>query len=149
MGEHVVLELGADLLLGDARLDVAADVAERLVSDALGGAHEPDLLGVLDRTEPHEVAMQARQQARHGALRKGNLEGIVEVERARVLDGHDAGMGLADAVGGGTLDHAVVGDAQFGETFAETAVWATSSSNVRSQPVSQRRSGLLRRMTAS
>lgn len=78
-------------------------MAERLVGDALGGAHELDLLGVLDRTEPHEVAVQARQQARHGALRKGNLEGIVEVERARVLDGHDAGMGLADAVGGPLL----------------------------------------------
>ena len=98
VGEHVVLELGANLLLGKARLDAAADVAERLVGHLLGGAHELDLLGILHGAQLHEVAMQARQQARNGALGKRRLQGVEELEGARVLDGHDAGMGLADAI---------------------------------------------------
>ena len=110
VGEHVVLQLGANLLLGLARLDVAADVAEGGVGNLLGGAHERDLLGVLDGTEPHEVAVQARGERGRGVGGEARLEGVVEGQRGGVLHGHHAGMRVADVLGGpvGGVDDVLV-----------------------------------------
>ena len=99
VGEHVVLQLHADLLLGEAGADEAADVVEGLVGDLLGAAHELNLLGVLNAAQVADVAVEARGQAGDADGRAGGVEGVEEREGAGVLDGHHAGTGLEGALG--------------------------------------------------
>ena len=103
VGEHVVLELGANLLLGHAGLDVAADMREGIVGDLLRLAHKVDLLGVLDGADVHEVAVQARGCRSNGVGGELMLELVIEGKRAGVLDGDHAGAGSDDAGSGPEL----------------------------------------------
>ena len=60
VGEHKVLELVANLLLGHAGLNKAEHVLEGGVGNRLRMAHELDLLGVLDGAHLADVVVHQR-----------------------------------------------------------------------------------------
>ena len=95
--EHVVLELGANLLLRETRLDEAADVVEGGVGRGLRVTHKLDLLGVLDLAQVADVPVHPRHEA--GDRRAAALvrEVVKESEVKGVLDGDRVGAGLEDA----------------------------------------------------
>ena len=111
VGEHKVLELVANLLLGHTGLNKAEHVLEGGVSDRLRMAHELDLLGILDGAHLANVVMHQRQQAGDGTVLQTTLNTLVEVDLHVVLDSADAalvGCDLAgDPTGDGALDHVV------------------------------------------
>ena len=98
VGEHPTLQLGTHLLLGEAGLDVAADVLERRIGDRLRVAHELDLLRILHDAQVGNVAMEARHEDGHGGLGALLAQRVKERQVAGVLDGNDARAGLADAL---------------------------------------------------
>ena len=79
VGEHIVLELVANLLLGHAGLNKAEHVLEGGIGDRLRMAHELDLLGVLDSAHLANVVMHQRQHAGDGTILQTTLNALVEV----------------------------------------------------------------------
>ena len=94
--EHVVLELDANLLLGEAGMDVAADVLESLVRDALCLAEQGKLLGILDHAQVADVAVQAWQLYR---IHRPLDQLVEEGDGGRVLDGDRTRARVGDARG--------------------------------------------------
>lgn len=111
VGEHKVLELVANLLLGHAGLNKAEHVLEGGVGDRLRMAHELNLLGVLDGAHLTDVVMHQRQHAGDGTILQATLDALVEVNLHVILDSADAapiGRDLAgDPAGNGALVHVV------------------------------------------
>ena len=111
VGEHKVLELVANLLLGHTRLNKAEHVLEGGIGDRLRMAHELDLLGVLDGAHLTDVVVHQRQHAGNGAVLQTTLNTLVEIDLHVILDGADAalvGRNLAsDPTGDGSLVHVV------------------------------------------
>ena len=111
VGEHKVLELVTNLLLGHARLNKAEHVLEGGVGDRLCVAHELDLLGILDGAHLADVVVHQRQHAGDGTVLQAALNTLVEVNLHIVLDSADAALvsrNLAgDPAGDGTLVHVV------------------------------------------
>ena len=108
VGEHKVLELVADLLLGHTGLNKAKHMLEGGVGDRLCMAHEFDLLGVLDGTHLTDVVVHQRQHAGDGAVLKTTLNALIEVNLHVVLDGADAALVGRDLAGDPTGDGAFV-----------------------------------------
>ena len=110
-------------LLGPLHVVVRHGPARRELHDVLADEHPGLLLGavlIVGVVIPIEIGLgSGRKEAEEHlfALRQG-VETRHDIP-SRLREGVPA---LADAVGSGTLDHAVIGDAQFGEAFAETAV---------------------------
>ena len=111
VGEHKVLELVANLLLGHAGLNKTEHMLEGGIGDRLRVAHELDLLGVLDGAHLADVVMHQRQHAGDGTVLQTTLNALVEVDLHVVLDSADAalvGRDLAGApTGNGALVHVV------------------------------------------
>ena len=111
VGEHKVLELVANLLLGHTGLNKPEHVLEGGVGDRLCVAHELDLLGVLDGAHLADVVVHQRQHAGDGAVLQAALNALVEINLHIVLDSADAalvGRNLAgDPTGDGALVHVV------------------------------------------
>ena len=111
VGEHKVLELVANLLLGHTGLNKAEHVLEGCIGDRLRMAHELDLLGILDGAHLTNVVVHQRQHAGDGAILQTTLDTLVEVNLHVILDGADAalvGRDLAgDPAGNGALVHVV------------------------------------------
>ena len=111
VGEHKVLELVANLLLGHTGLNIAEHVLEGGVGDRLCVAHELDLLGVLDGAHLADVVVHQRQHTGDGAVLQAALNTLVEINLHIVLDSADAafvGRDLAgDPTGDGALIHVV------------------------------------------
>ena len=111
VGEHKVLELVANLLLGHAGFNKSEHMLEGGVGDRLRMAHELDLLGVLDGAHLANVVMHQRQHAGDGTILQTTLNTLVEIDLHIVLDSADAalvGRDLAgDPTGYGALVHVV------------------------------------------
>ena len=111
VGEHKVLELVANLLLGHTGLNKAEHVLEGGVGDRLCMAHELDLLGILDGAHLADVVVHQRQHAGDGTVLQAALNTLVEVNLHIVLDSADTALvsrNLAgDPAGDGTLVHVV------------------------------------------
>ena len=108
VGEHKVLELVANLLLGHAGLNKAEHVLEGGVGNRLRMAHELDLLGVLDGAHLANVVMHQRQHAGDGTILQATLDTLVEVDLHVVLDSADAALVGRDLAGDPTGDGALV-----------------------------------------
>ena len=108
VGEHKVLELVANLLLGHTRLNKAEHVLEGGVGDRLRMAHELDLLGVLDGAHLANVGMHQRQHAGDGTILQATLDALVEVNLHVILDSADAALVGRDFAGDPTGDGALV-----------------------------------------
>lgn len=108
VGEHKVLELVANLLLGHTGLNKAEHVLEGGVSDRLCMAHELDLLGILDGAHLADVVMHQWQHAGNGAVLQAALNTLVEVDLHVVLDSADAALVGRDFAGDPTGDGALV-----------------------------------------
>ena len=108
VGEHKVLELVANLLLGHTGLNKAEHMLEGGIGDRLCMAHELDLLGVLDGAHLADVIMHQRQHAGDGTVLQTTLNTLVEVDLHVVLDGADAALVGRDLAGDPTGDGALV-----------------------------------------
>ena len=108
VGEHKVLELVANLLLGHAGLNKAEHMLEGGIGDRLRVAHELDLLGVLDGAHLADVVMHQRQHAGDGTILQTTLNTLVEVDLHVVLDSADAALVGRDLAGDPTGDGALV-----------------------------------------
>ena len=108
VGEHKVLELVANLLLGHTRLNKAEHVLEGGVGDRLRMAHELDLLSVLDGSHLANVGMHQRQHAGDGTILQTTLNTLIEVDLHVVLDSADAALVGRDLAGDPTGDGALV-----------------------------------------
>ena len=108
VGEHKVLELVADLLLGHTGLNKAEHVLEGGIGDRLRVAHELDLLGILDGAHPADVVVHQRQQAGDGTVLQATLNALIEVDLHVVLDSADAALVGRDLAGDPTGDGALV-----------------------------------------
>ena len=108
VGEHIVLELVANLLLGHAGLNKAEHVLEGGIGDRLRMAHELDLLGVLDSAHLANVVMHQRQHAGDGTILQTTLNALVKVDLHVVLDSTDAALVGRDLAGDPTGDGALV-----------------------------------------
>ena len=121
VGEHKVLELVANLLLGHTGLNKAEHMLEGGIGDRLRMAHELDLLGILDGAHLADVVVHQRQHAGDGAILQTTLNTLVEVNLHVILDGADAalvGSDLAgDPAGDGALVHVVDPRAAGGGVF--------------------------------
>ena len=95
VGEHVGLQLHADLLLRHAGLDEAANVGEGLVGNALGGTEFDELLGILDGAHVHQLAVQAGKQRGEACGLELHERLVIGAQVHRGLDGHDARAALA------------------------------------------------------
>ena len=124
VGEHKVLELVANLLLGHTGLNKAEHVLEGGIGDRLRVAHELDLLGILDGTHLADVVMHQWQHAGDGAVLQTTLNTLVKVNLHVILDGADAafvGRNLAgDPAGDGALVHVVDPGAAGGRVLLKT-----------------------------
>ena len=111
VGEHKVLELVANLLLGHTGLNKGEHVLEGGVGDRLRVAHELDLLGVLNGAHLTDVVMHQRQHAGNRAVLQATLNALVEVNLHVILDSADAALGgrdlAGDPAGNGALVHVV------------------------------------------
>ena len=96
MAEHVVVELDAQLHLGETGTDDAAHVREGLVGHLLGTAHELDFLVVLDGAKLDDVVVELGEARSKRAVFEGTAQLRGLRERDGVLDADDAGchMGL-------------------------------------------------------
>ena len=108
VGEHKVLELVANLLLGHTRLNKAEHMLEGGVGDRLCVAHELDLLGILDGAHLTDIVVHQRQHASDGAVLQAALNALVEVNLHIVLDSADAALVGRDLAGDPTGDGALV-----------------------------------------
>ena len=108
VGEHKVLELVANLLLGHTGLNKAEHVLEGGIGDRLRMAHELDLLGILDGAHLADVVVHQRQHAGDGAILQTTLDTLVEVNLHVVLDGADTALVSRDLAGDPTGDGALV-----------------------------------------
>ena len=108
VGEHKVLELVANLLLGHAGFNKSEHVLEGGVGNRLRMAHELDLLGVLDSAHLANVVMHQRQHAGDGTILQATLNTLVEVDLHVVLDSADAALVGRDLAGDPTGDGALV-----------------------------------------
>ena len=108
VGEHKVLELVANLLLGHTGLNIAEHVLEGGVGNRLRMAHELDLLGVLDGAHLANVVMHQRQHAGDGTILQTTLNTLVEIDLHIVLDSADAALVGRDLAGDPTGDGALV-----------------------------------------
>ena len=108
VGEHKVLELVANLLLGHAGFNKTEHMLEGGIGDRLRMAHELDLLGVLDGAHLADVIMHQRQHAGDGTVLQTTLNTLVEVDLHVVLDSADAALVGRDLAGDPTGDGALV-----------------------------------------
>ena len=108
VGEHKVLELVANLLLGHAGFYKSEHMLEGGIGDRLRMAHELNLLGVLDGAHLANVVMHQRQHAGDGAVLQATLNTLVEVDLHVVLDSTDAALVGRDLAGDPTGDGALV-----------------------------------------
>ena len=108
IGEHKVLELVANLLLGHTGLNKAEHVLEGGIGDRLRMAHELDLLGILDGAHLADVVVHQRQHAGDGAILQTTLDTLVEVNLHVILDGADTALVSRDLAGDPTGDGALV-----------------------------------------
>ena len=86
VGEHVVLELGTDLHLGNPRLNKAADMLEGGVGNCLSIAHNLDLFGVLNNAQIANIAMQARCETSNASCKALRNKCVEESEVAGILN---------------------------------------------------------------
>ena len=121
VGEHKVLELVANLLLGHTGLNKAEHMLEGGIGDRLRMAHELDLLGVLDGAHLADVVMHQRQHTGDGTVLQTTLNTLVEVDLHVVLDSADTALvdrDLAgDPAGDGALVHVIAPGAAGGRVL--------------------------------
>ena len=104
VGEHEVLELCADLLLGESGANELLHMDKARVGHGLRSPHAGDLLGVLHGAERLDVAVEAGEK--HGARNvvKRAQELLVKRQLHVVLDGNDAATELCQPLGNPTRD---------------------------------------------
>ena len=108
VAEHKVLELGTNLLLGQARLDEGEHVLEGGIGDRLRLAHESDLLIVLHGAHALKVMMKLRQTRRDGEVLKGAHDSKIEGNLHVILDGNHTRARIAGAFGDPTGHSALI-----------------------------------------
>ena len=93
--EHESLELGANLLLGEAGAEEGAHMLEGGIGDGLRMAHERQLLSVLDRAHALDIAMhRAATLAQIETSSRAALDTAEERNLHIVLDGDDGALSL-------------------------------------------------------
>ena len=108
VGEHIVLELVADFLFGQARLDELEHMGECRVGNGLGMTHQSDLLFVLDRAHTLDIAMHLRKLGTDRKVLEPALDTLIEIELHIVFDGDRTALAVSSLAGDPIGDRALV-----------------------------------------